>query len=91
MRLLSALILVTCSLQAQWDGLVKRYVNSSALVDYEGWKQHDLVALDAFLAEVAQVRHESIVSSFFDPSVGGKFCRLNRRFPKQRCSVDLPS
>ena len=33
----------------------------------------------------------SVVSAFFDPSAGGKFCRLNRRFPKQRCSVDLPS
>jgi hypothetical protein len=41
--------------------------------------------------DLAQVRHESVVSGFFDPSVGGKFCRLNRRFPKQRCSVDLPS
>ena len=41
---------------AEWDGLLKKYVNSSGLVDYNSWKSShaDIVALEHYLSHLSR-------------------------------------
>ncbi len=52
---------------------------------------NDLRDPQVFARWLAQVRHDIGSSKLFDPIGGTKSLRLNRRFRRCRCSVDLPS